>query len=294
MIVFFLFQRIYTEWDKLLDAFSVYVQQPLVILLVIILMPINWMIEALKWKISIGSFIYISFGQAIIGVLTGISLGFVTPHAVGDYFARIWTISHQDRKKTIGPVMVNRLAQLIPTAVFGIFALSLVSSHIKFSKVLIFDSYPLYVILISCSFLFFLLIVFNKYGKHLKRISAYFSVLKQVSISTYIKLVLLSFIRYGVFSLQFIILLSLFELEISLSDQFLGVAFIFLSKSVLPTFNFFNDLGIREFSAVLFFDLYTIDTSPIILASLILWFINIAIPAIIGVFFIRRFKIDLV
>ena len=67
---------------------------------------------------------------------------------------------------------------------------------------------------------------------------------------------------------------------------------MFLAKSVLPTFNFFNDLGVREFSAAIYFDALNIASGPVIMAGLILWLINIALPALVGLFFVQQFKID--
>ena len=59
-----------------------------------------------------------------------------------------------------------------------------------------------------------------------------------------------------------------------------GITWVFLAKSVIPTFNFLSDLGIREFSAVLFFDSFSVPVEPIVLASLLIWVINILIPTL--------------
>jgi hypothetical protein len=293
IVVFFLTERIYDQYDKLSEALTTFFKYPWILLIVLLLMPFNWLIEALKWKMSISGIVNISIKLALIGVLSGISLGFVTPHAVGDYFARIWTLDHTDRKKTIGPIMLNRVAQLLPTLVFGSLSLYVVFDQLEISTYNYLGSFPLLLVFISCALFIVSAMLFLKYGKHFKELKSYLNVLRNIAIIDYAKIIGLSFLRYAIFSVQFIILLSLFDIDISLVNQFLGVAFIFLCKSVLPTFNFFNDLGVREFSAIIYFDVFAIETAPIILASLVLWLVNIALPAILGLFFIRKFKIEI-
>jgi uncharacterized membrane protein YbhN (UPF0104 family) len=61
-------------------------------------------------------------------------------------------------------------------------------------------------------------------------------------------------------------------------------------KSVLPSFNFLSDLGIREFSAVYFFSPLGVDEIAIISASLLIWLINLLAPAMVGFFYVLRLK----
>lgn len=256
-------------------------------------MPFNWYIEVLKWKISLKSITNISTQQAIAGILSGVSLGFITPHAVGDYFARIWSIKHSERQKAIVPILITRSAQFIPTLSIGL--LALVHSKItlsKWFKIAYFDS--TFYIVISLFISIVLTVYFIVKHKSLGSIVAYYlHIFSEVRMSTYWQIIALSFLRYFIFSIQFLCLLSIFEIQMSLLDQLYGVAFMFLLKSILPTFNFLSDLGVREFSAIIYFEAYNINTAPVILASLFLWCVNIMLPAIAGLFFVKDFKIDL-
>ncbi|MEQ9166951.1 MAG: hypothetical protein RLO12_11885, partial [Fulvivirga sp.] len=65
------------------------------LLLVILLMPVNWFIEGLKWKIIAGKIVHLSKWQAFKGILSGLTIGFATPHGIGDYLGRIMTIKHR-------------------------------------------------------------------------------------------------------------------------------------------------------------------------------------------------------
>jgi len=255
-------------------------------------MPFNWLMEVLKWKVVIKPLKKLSITEAIPGVLSGVSLGFVTPHAVGDYFARIWSINHKDRKKALGPILVARSLQMLPTLVFGSIALASVQYSVDIEWGKYISEIPLGLVLGGIIVFLLLCFVFYRYGNSMKAFKEYLVLLLSIKRNQYVLLGILSLVRYLIFSVQFLILLSVFEIDLSLWQQFMGVAFIFLMKSVLPTFNFFSDLGAREFSAIIYFELFGLATAPIIAASLTLWLINIALPALIGLFFIKDLKFE--
>ncbi|WP_188462099.1 lysylphosphatidylglycerol synthase domain-containing protein [Marivirga lumbricoides] len=288
----FLLYRIFTDKEAFEEALYSYQTNLSIILAALLLMPFNYLMEVFKWQLSIKSLTYLPFKQATAGVLSGVSLGFVTPHAVGDYFAKIWSFSHEDRKKALGPILVARMSQMIPTLAFGA-----VAFIVFIQRKPVFDDYSSdytsWLIPVAGLIAFLLLsFLFIKYGVKNKKWMYYFDLIRKLQLKSVAQLVALSSVRYFIFSVQFMLLLSIFSFPISFQQQFLGIAFMFLAKSVLPTFNFFNDLGIREFSAVLYFETFDISAAPVILASLLLWLINIALPALIGLFFVPQFKID--
>jgi len=255
-------------------------------------MPLNWLMEVFKWQLAIKPLIRLPIKKAASGILAGISFGFVTPHAVGDYFARIWSISHHDRKKAFGPILAARSMQMLPTFIFGTYALFQISLASSAALSYNFNQNTLLISTVAFIILGFMLLTFIRYGSRINAISKLFELLKHISIGDYFKLLALSFIRYAIFTFQFLLLLSVFDLGLSWHEKFNGIAFIFLLKSVLPTFNFINDLGVREFGAVVYFDFYEVNAAPIISASLILWTINIALPAVMGLFSLYKLKLE--
>lgn len=60
------------------------------------------------------------------------------------------------------------------------------------------------------------------------------------------------------------------------------IGFIYFKLQGQDNINFLSDLGIREFSAIYFFDHFGVDLVAVINASLTLWIINILLPTIIG------------
>ena len=57
-----------------------------------------------------------------------------------------------------------------------------------------------------------------------------------------------------------------------------------------PTFNFLSDLGVREASALLFFERFAVAIEPVILASLLVWIINLLIPTLLSLVFVSKLR----
>lgn len=289
LVLLFLYEKISEDKSGFASAFQLFSDNLFILFLVILLMPINWLMEVLKWKYSIQPITHISMSKATTGVLAGVALGFVTPHAIGDYFAKVFSLTHHNRKKALGLILVGRMMQMMPTALFGLIALYIYSSRsIAQIEIPISLNYPILSIL-GLLLTILLLILYMK--RNHPKIQDYVQPVLKLGLKLISFLVGLSILRYLIFSAQFLLLLSILGLKINVFMQFMGVAFMFLAKSILPTFNFLSDLGIREFSVALFFESLEMDVAPIIAAGLILWLINIALPAFIGLFFIPKLKL---
>jgi len=104
-----------------------------------------------------------------------------------------------------------------------------------------------------------------------------------------LKVFVLSFFRYVVFSIQYLLVLKSFNIELSFLLTLSLIAATFFVSTVVPTFAL-TEITVRGVSAIYFFGLYLTDTMPVLAASLILWIINLAIPALLGTLFIWRLK----
>ena len=92
---------------------------------------------------------------------------------------------------------------------------------------------------------------------------------------------ILSIIRYLVFAFQYYLILKLFGIESSILTTFTLIALTFFVSTVIPTFAL-TEIAVRSAAAIYFFSTISNDTTAIVSASLALWIINIAIPALIG------------
>ena len=99
----------------------------------------------------------------------------------------------------------------------------------------------------------------------------------------------LSFLRYCIFSFQFYWLLILMGVTVPLGEGLIMIALTFIALSLIPTI-IFTEIGVRGSAALLFIGLLSSNTTGIISASFVLWLVNIAIPAIMGIPFVFQLK----
>lgn len=263
-----------------------------VLILLLVLMLANISVEALKWYFLVKENTAIKFIKALKAVFSGITAGLITPHGVGDYLGRILFLDPDKRMENISSVFFSRIAQLCITCITGFAA---------FLYLILFMPYDVRMfisIALSMVVLLIILLLWNKRNKILdvmshipfiKNVERWFNHIRKYTNQLFLKTLLLSALRYGIFLSQFVILLVFFEVHISLDILVVGAIFTFFIKSIVPTF---FDLGVRELVAVFFFSAYAHSEESILAASLSLWFINVLIPALIGL--VCMFQIEYV
>jgi hypothetical protein len=235
-------QGVSFEWPKM-DATLI-----LILGIVILLMPLNWYLESERWRISVPQD-QLSSGEAFRVILSGLALNWAMPFTAGDAFARI--SPSKDWKKTAVALAVNRVVMLSITLLFG------VCSVIYFFRIL--EAYRL-VLIVSLSIL--LVVV----GSNLLT-------------TQHLRIMLISLFRYLIFTLQFFILFHYFNPDLGLQVILLGIGWIFLFKTALPSV--FGNFGVREAGALLFFEGLT-SPGAVLVPCFLIWGINQVIPSILG------------
>ncbi|MEM9855913.1 MAG: hypothetical protein AAF843_01075 [Bacteroidota bacterium] len=246
-------------------------------LFILVLMPINWSIEAWKWKLLTNRVSVLNFQDALKGVVVGLGLGSFTPYGIGDYFGRIGLMLNSDRKRLLGPLLLGRMLQLLVTLLFGIYGVG------YFFGV----TYLAYTCaIIMCAVIFFLILrgilQVNFHSGLSKRLKVYFGLIQDFTPNEIVRVFCISFLRYLVFGFQFFLALHIFLSQTNTQLKMAGITWVFLAKSIIPTFNFLSDLGVREVSAVFFYEKFSIEAEPVILASLLVWLINLLLPIVIS------------
>lgn len=260
-------------------------------IIITLLSVLNAIAEAVKWKYAIRKAFAINIAEALKAVYAGFALSFITPHGLGDYLGRIGMLRNVNRLHLVAPLFVARYSLYLITILFGNIGLYVFLNNSNYSD-FIFAIYTL-----SCIVFFafyFRLASFTKllaklpfYDKYEK----YILLVEQYTFTELFILVSLSAVRYIIFSTQLLLIMYLLKIELPFEIMLSGITFVFLAKSILPTLSFLTDLTIREFAAVSFFAFYDVSSAPIILATLLLWVINIVIPSITGLFFINQLSV---
>ncbi|MCP4522345.1 MAG: flippase-like domain-containing protein [Cytophagales bacterium] len=259
----------------------------------ILLIFVNWGFEAQKWKYLIQKIEKVSFWEAYEGVLTGLSFGFVTPRSIGDYAGRVLQLKASRRSEVVGALVVSRFAQLVATLFFG--ALGFIVFSCSFSLNELWTEWS-YLVSFALIVLFLLTTYWNRnylftYLQKLKLpFIRFLLIIKSYTLEDYRKVLSYSFLRYLTFSTQFIVVMYLYGVSAPILLLFCAIALIYLTKSLVISFNFLSDLGVREASAIFFLSKLGISPSLILISSLSLWLLNIVVPTVVGAFFVLKLK----
>ncbi|MDZ7898167.1 MAG: lysylphosphatidylglycerol synthase domain-containing protein [Arcicella sp.] len=253
---------------------------------------INWGLEAKKWQILASKIEKISFIEAYQSVLIGLSLGFSTPANLGDYAGKIWTLKSKNKTEIVGAIILGNGIQFYVSLIFGAIGYSMVwNKKITTFDQIIYCLVAFLLILGICAYIFRRkLIGYLPKRSWLKKFHNHFEIIIKFDSNEMQLLFLWSILRYVTFSLQFVLMLLVFKINIHFIDLWAVSCLIFLYKTLMPAINFVSDLGVREYSALHFFSLFAVKTSLIIVSTFCLWFLNILIPVMVGGLLVLRIK----
>lgn len=266
------------------------------VLLALALVPVNWGVEAWKWWRLARHLEPVSFRRSFRAVLVGLTLGFVTPNRVGDYAGRIIELKSR-RLDALGAVFLGRYGQLVVTVLAGTAGLA------YFLLAFYLRGYPatrlgmvVAAILVNAGVLLplyrsRLLLAVLLAVPPLRRFRRYLAVMPTYSTQAIHWVLALSGLRYGVFCVQFGLLLKAYGAHAPLGPGAAAIAGTFLMKSLVPSLNALADVGVRELSATHLFGLLGEPVLPVLSASLSLWVLNIALPSAAGLGFVLRLKL---
>src|SRR6185312_2636683 len=224
--------------------------------LVILLALVNWGIEARKWQVLLKPLQAIGFLRAYRSVLSGLALSLNTPNRMGEYGGRILYVKEGSRLKAISLSIAGSISQLIITLALGCGGLVylIYFSNLQTEYVMGLSLYWIkFLLLISSIITGFLILFFFRLSWLIKllekipyssRFTQYLNVLEQFTAKILLRLLSLSFFRYLVFVLQYILLLQLLHVEIFWFDCFWIISILFLVLAIVPSFAI-ADLGIR-------------------------------------------------
>ncbi len=262
---------------------------------------VNWGIEAIKWQIQLAPLEKISFATAFKSVLAGCSITMITPNRVGEYGGRIFYVKEENRIDAIPLTILGSMSQLFVTLVVG--AASLISMLYFSDTVFKLSSMPAYttavVLYLSIAAAVFLLLAYLRVSlivkflgkfRFLDKIVTHIILLNSFSRKQLLRILFLSFLRYSIFILQYILLLQAMQVHIDFVTAYKLIAIFYLLMAMAPTIGF-TELPIRAAASVEVLQLYSSNVVGIQAATTAIFFINLVLPAIIGSVLIFGIKI---
>ncbi len=262
---------------------------------VIILMPLNWFIESKKWSISLRKIYPISRISSIKSVLAGVALGIFTPNRIGEFAGRILTLPEGFRTQGVFSNAICSLSQLTITLVIGsICLIGLIPYYLIFETSFIVILAQIIIATFAILVLLFYtrstrLLKFISNIKWLKKIIKEPEVKVAISRSTLTPLIGNSIFRYFIFFIQFIAILTFYNVELNSLFSIVHIPIIYLTLAIVPTIAL-SELGVREGVSIAVLSGISENTLGIISASFSLWIINIAVPALLGSLILLRIK----
>ncbi len=261
----------------------------------ILLFPVNWGIEGYKWMLITSQIQKINYATATKSVYAGICVGNLAPGRATEFLAKIHFFKPENRISITVLHFVNGMFQLSITVLFGLLALLLRSNASADNDELL---KTVSIILSTVVMLGFVLALFNinklmnwLYKRFSKNSSA-----EAVHISwgngLLVKLFFFSFVRYMVFSLQFVLLMHIFNVQANYVYLFTGIYIYFLFTTIIPMFSII-EAAVRTAIALVVFSDLGLSNASLAVVAILLWLINIVFPSIVGYIILLRENLSL-
>jgi hypothetical protein len=284
------------SWIHIREAF--HSRQVIYLILIMLLMLVNWGLEALKWKLSVAVVYPVKFVQAFKAVLSGVSFSITIPNRIGDYLGRILYMPDGKRLKAISLTVTGSLAQLLVTFVAGTLGLLVLKNKLVLSGLADAVTYQFALFGMISATLILTLFYFNlgfveKLLEQWFRKSRYLYLVEAIrafGMQRLSWLLLLSGGRYLVFILQYILAFRLFNVDISVLNIVCVMTLVFAALAIIPSIVLL-ELGIRGQVSLKLVGLFTANSLGVLFTSLTIWFINLVIPALAGSLLILSIKV---
>ena len=267
---------------------------------VIVLMFVNWGIEARKWQVLLSNLQAISFFQSFKAILSGVAFSLNTPNRIGEYGGRVLFIPARNRLRAISLTIAGSFSQLLITLSLGVAGLFFLSKELEEAEM--FNVLRIWLTVLKTLVIFAVVIGFIIYFRlswlirgveklpGLEKLVKHISVLEDMNVTVLLRILSLSFTRFMVFIIQYILMLQLMQVEISWWQGFWTVSVLFLLLATIPTIALL-ELGLRWEYSIVLFSLFSSNLVGIYAAATGIWLINLVLPAMAGSLFMLTIRI---
>ncbi|MBD3638068.1 MAG: flippase-like domain-containing protein [Crocinitomicaceae bacterium] len=260
------------------------------LLLIVALMPVNWLLESLKWQLLVKDIRAQKFGKTVKDVLAGVSTSILTPNRIGNFIGRTTDMEKDIRPKAIIATIHSNIAQFIASVLFGTIGLIYAGLNEGIFDVRAIYASAAFMILLSLFlYLYPKVIDINPFSRlYSEKTVAAINHIQDESLSLKFSVLGLSALRYSVFLLQFFLFLRFFGAAGAITLLVPAIAIVYLITTVVPSF-LFGKLFVREASALFVLEAIGVQSSVIMATVFFLWMLNLGIPALVGgIILLRR------
>jgi hypothetical protein len=261
---------------------------------VVLLMLVNWVAEACKWKYITRELTKITYWQAVESVFCGLTWAVFTPNRIGEYGGRVMFLPNRKRIHGIFVMAIGSFGQNVITNVLGLSALI----WFAFKFLHINNVVLLGLSLAALGFMVLLLIFYFNIGwlvtllnriKFLKKYHRFFDIMARYHTAELMNIMWWCLVRFFVFSFQYFLVIHLLLPDMAIFPMMMMVFILFFIQSALPSLDLL-DVGVRSMTASVFFAYITSQNIAVMAAVSSIWFINLILPAILGSVFVLKVR----
>ena len=254
--------------------------------LVILLVPFNWWIEYVKWKITLG---FVSTSVRLIerrsSFMAGMVTGMLTPNMLGNFIGRIYYFQRRDRISITLLTLISNFTQFFVSMLFGVLALFILGrTPLGENHSVLLWTFVALTFLAGAGLFFFgrwIRILFPRRYRLILRIRE----LKGASFFA-LRITGLSVLRFMIFTTQLALTLIAFGGE---WDQLLimWIWQYFMWLTLSPSL-FLGKFIVRDSVAIWLFGFAGFSAVAVLPSSLFIWMVNLLIPTLMALFFIKQ------
>lgn len=273
------------------------------LLFAILLMPLNWGFETLKWHALIRRFSALTFWQAYQSVLAGVAVSLFTPNRIGEYGGRVLLVEAGNGWRAVAATIMGSISQMVALLSGGIVGLALfASAHFQW------ESYVLWSVTLTGAALStgLLLIYWNinllalalmklrpgrrcriagyNLAKPIKEMLTLFRGYEKTELK---RALFFAWARYFTYCFQYWLLLRFFGMELTIAEALPGIATIFFLQTSVPLPPAISLLARGEI-ALLVWTAFGANELSVLAATFGLFILNLCVPALLGGWFIVK------
>lgn len=265
----------------------------MLLLLLLIAMLLNWYFEISKWKLLIQRIQPITFFRAINGVLFGITFSLFTPNRVGEFGGRVVALQ-TDKLKAVVATLLGSFSQIVANLVLGGLGLVIYFFTSEQADFIPYIFVFLWVILaVGLPAIYFNMDMIEGILLRipiLKRIKSEMDVIQLYSRKELVLFLTFSAARCLVYYFQYYLCLRFFGVEVQFSQAILIIPAIFFVQTVIPSFAILGPV-LGGSIALNFLGMLTDNSAGVVYATFLLWFVNLIIPAGVGLLLFTQHKL---
>ncbi len=249
----------------------------------------NWFFEIVKWQQLVTPIQNISFKNALEQTLGALTASLFTPNRIGEYGAKAMYFTKDYRKRILLITLIGNLIQMGVTVLFGCVGIYF---FMKEFQVVLNVSNMLKILIIGLIVIAIIVFFIRKTkwsikGFSFEKISTF---IKNYPMNIMVYGLVLSLLRYFIFSFQFYYLLTLFGIEISYLQAMMLITSMYLLASIIPSI-FAFDMVVKGSVAVYLFGFMGVNAVTILCIVTLMWVFNFVIPSVFGSYFVLKFNL---